>query len=325
MSRRSRTQWLVAFSLALAVALGTSPCEARGGRGGRGGGGGARPSGGGRPSPGVSNPAGNLGGQLSNAPGNLGASQQLQGALQQAGRGGHQQSLTNRNSGQNLQSQFQQHPGQWQQRTDGQRSGEAKQNIQNQAGEFQSGAEPFSPAWYADHPQAWQYTHPHADAAAVATTAGVTAWLGAAYYAPTESGGSSTTVVYQEVPAEETAPPEPTAPIAANVAPVQEEWMALGTYSLVANPSSPPTLMLQLAVDHAGRLKGVYYDSLTNTTHNVSGTLDRASQLAQWSLDTNPQLVFSAPLDELLKPNGNVQVKLATGPQQWQLVRLAEK
>jgi hypothetical protein len=224
-----------------------------------------------------------------------------------------------------LQGKFQQHAGEWQDRTPGERSGEAQQNLQNHVNEFQSGPEPFSAAWYADHPNAWQYTHPHADAAAVAaTTAGVAAWLGAAY-APAESGGSSTTVVYQEVPAEETVTEEQVAPVAANVAPIAEEWMALGTYSLRSNPTAPPTIMLQLAVNHAGQLKGVYYDSLTNTTHNISGTLDRTSQVAQWSLDTNQQLAFSAPLNDLLKSTSTVQVQLATGPQQWQLVRLEEK
>lgn len=328
MSSFRRTRCLVVLIALVAVVAMSSPSEARGGRGGRGSGGGARPSGGGRPSPGLSgaNPSRNLGGgQVTDSPGNLGANQQLQGALQQAGQGRLQQTLSNRSGGQNLQSTFQQHADQWQQRATGDRNGEARQNIKNQISEFQNGPEPFSAAWYADHPQAWQYTHPHADAAAVATAAGVAAWLGAAYSTPAYSGGSSTTVVYQEVPADETAPQEQPATVAANVAPVQQEWMELGTYSLIANPGSPPTLMLQLAVDRAGQLRGVYYDSLTNTTHNVSGTVDRTSQVAQWSLDTNQQLAFSTPLNELLKSTGSVEVKLATGPQQWQLVRLADK
>jgi hypothetical protein len=328
LSRKSRL--LVVLITLVAVVAMSMPSEARGGRGGggRGGAGGGRSSGSGRPSagPGGANPSKNVGGQVANSSRNLGGNQQLQGALQQATQGGIQQSLGNRAAGgQNLQSTFEQHANQWQQRATGERTGETKQNFQSQIGEFQSGSEPFSPAWYADHPQAWQYTHPHADAAAVATAAGVTAWLGAAYYTPAETGGTSTTVIYQEAPAEETAPQERPAAAMSNVASVAEEWMTLGTYSLVANPGSPPTVMLQLAVDHRGQLKGVYYDSLTNTTHNVSGTLDRNSQMAQWSLDNNPQLTFKAPLNELLKSAGNVEVKLATGPQQWQLVRLEEK
>jgi hypothetical protein len=328
MSFRKSRLMVVLITLAAVVAMST-PSEARGGRGGgRGGAGSGRPSGGGRLSagPGGANPSNNLGGQVANSPSTLGGNQQLQGALQQAAQGGLQQSLGNRAAGgQNVQSTFQQHANKWQQRATGERTGEAKQNFQNQISQFKSGPDPFSAAWYADHPQAWQYTHPHADAATVATAAGVTAWLGAAYYTPAVSGGTSTTMIYQEVPAEETAPQEQSAAVAANVAPVPEEWMTLGAYSLVANPGSPPTVMLQLAVDHSGQLKGVYYDSLTNTTHNVSGTVDRASQTAQWSLDNNRQLAFIAPLNELLKSAGTVQVKLATGPQQWQLQRLEEK
>jgi hypothetical protein len=325
LSRKSRL--LVVLMTLVAVVAMSTPSEARGG-GGRGGAAGGRSSGSGRPgaAPGGANPSRNLGGQVANSPRKLGGNQPLQGAQQQATQGGLQQTLGNRAAGgQNVQSTFEQHANQWQQRATGERTGETKQNFQSQIGEFQSGSEPFSPAWYADHPQAWQYTHPHADAAAVATAAGVTAWLGAAYYTPAESGGTSTTVIYQEVPAEETVPQELPAAAVANVAPVPEEWMTLGTYSLIANPGSPPTLMLQLAVDHRGQVKGVYYDLLTNTTHNVSGTVDRTSQSAQWSLDGNQQLIFTAPLNELLKSAGTVEVKLATGPQQWQLVRLEEK
>ena len=333
MVHRSKSRVSVVLALIAVVALAASPSFARGGRGGGGrgaGGGGSRNAGGARPSGGLSadNFTKNLGGQAGNLSGRIPGGQQLQGMLPQAaGQGATQAALNGRVPGsRNLQGTFQQQAGQFREQAQGQRNGETRQSAQDRAQQFQSGTEPFSAAWYADHPQAWQYSHPHADAAAVATAAGVAAWVGAAYYSPSDSSGSSTTVVYQEAPPEEATTtgslPEQVSP---NAVANTGEWMPLGTYSLVVSQNTPPTTMLQLAVDRAGQLSGVYYDSLTNTTQNIAGTLDRNTQQAQWSLENNPQLTFQAPLNELLKPTSTVNVNLATGQQQWQLVRVEDK
>jgi hypothetical protein len=54
--------------------------------------------------------------------------------------------------------------------------------------------EPFTPAWYVDHPGAWHATHPHADAAAVAAVGGLAAWIAVPSVAT-----ATTTVVEQTV------------------------------------------------------------------------------------------------------------------------------
>src|SRR5690606_10561624 len=155
-------------------------------------------------------------------------------------------------------------------------------------------AEPFSPEWYADHPQAWRYTHPHADAAVVATTAGVVGWMGGAYYVESETEDSTptienATVIYQELPDESPDVQDVTSqqvpPVATSAAPIESEWLTLGTYSLAHATATSPTAMLQLAVNRAGQLAGVYYDAITNSTQNVTGTLDRATQAATWWFD----------------------------------------
>ena len=211
-----------------------------------------------------------------------------------------------------------------------QQNGQFQQNAQSKANQFQSASQPFSPAWYADHPNAWQATHPHADAAVVASTAAVTAWVGAGY-APASSGGSSTTVIYEEAPREaapeEAANATSTLPVATtNASPAPpanaEEWFPVGIYSLATTKLSPPTVMLQLVVDHQGKLRGVYYDSITDTTHNIVGTLDPNTRVARWQLESSGQAIFQASLNELTQPTGKLQVKLASGPQQWLLTRV---
>jgi hypothetical protein len=262
----------------------------------------------------------NVGGNLNgNAAGNLngrnfggqqfGNQQQLQGMLQQqagARNGNWQQQFSQSNLSD--------------------RAGQAPQNYQQQLTNFQNGPQPFTPQWYAQHSQAWQNTHPHADAWAAASVTAAAAWLGTAYYPPTGSGGSSTTVIYEEAPAEPTLAEQSDAALA-NVAADpsaidQSQWLALGVYTVATTPQVAPTLMLQLAVDHGGNLRGVHYDGLTNSTHNLTGQVDRNTRRAAWSLESNPDAQFQAPLDVLLQPSGTVEVNLPTGAQRWNLTRI---
>ena len=204
------------------------------------------------------------------------------------------------------------------------RSGQLQQNAQNWANQFQNRPQPFTPAWYAQHPNAWQYTHPHADAVAVASTAAVATWIGAAY-APVSSGGSSTTVIYESAPAETVAaepmdPPEAAADETLN----SEEWLPLGVFAVSTDEKSPALVMLQLVVDHQGTLRGVYYDSITDTTHNIVGTVDRNTQLAQWQIESSSQVAFQTPLSELTQDAGALELLVPAGPQKWHLTRVAE-
>ena len=178
------------------------------------------------------------------------------------------------------------------------------------------GPEPFSAQWYSHHPHAWHYRHRHdRDAWEVATAAGVLAWLGWHVHP------HHTTVIYEPVPVEtiyvEGQPPvvgDPSAP---------GEWMTLGVYSLVTGSGDSGTRMLELAVDKQGRVRGNYYDMVTNASHTVTGRIDQATQHVQWSLDTNKQLTFFAPLSQLTQPQGVVNVRFPGGQrEEWQVTRL---
>ena len=161
----------------------------------------------------------------------------------------------------------------------------------------------------------------------MATTAVVTAWLGNAYVAAPGTGGgvSSTTVIYESAPVEEAAVEElPTTTLAnvAEPAASAEEWLLLGVYSLTTSTAIPPTQMLELNVDHQGVVRGLYYDSITNTTQNVVGSIDSTTQVVRWTLESNNQLTFQVPLNDLMQPTAKVQVALPTGMQQWHLTRV---
>jgi hypothetical protein len=249
------------------------------------------------------------------------AAQNLNGAAQNLQ--GVQGKLKNATSGADKFQGLQQQAGQkWQSR-----DGQAQQSAQNALGDFKNGPQPFTAQWYADHPTAWQATHPHADAWAVASAAGVAAWLGWATYPANEGYATyNSTVVYEQAPADETdseqsANATTVADQAASTPEVASDWLELGVYSVLANSGEPTSRLMQLATNRQGDLRGVYYDAISNSSQNLSGHIDQSTQLAQWSLDSNPQTTFLANLNQLTQPTGTIQVNQPGGQQQWRIAR----
>jgi hypothetical protein len=180
---------------------------------------------------------------------------------------------------------------------------------------FNGGPQPFSNAWYKNHPQAWHH-HNDNDAWQIATTAAVFGWLGWQANRPY----NNTTIIYEPVPVDTiVVAGEPNTVADA----VPGEWMTLGVYSLMTAPGDTGTRMLQLSVDKRGHIRGSYYDMIANATYNVVGIIDKNTQQVRWTLDNNRQLTFVATLDQLTQSQGVVNVKLPGGQvQQWQLVRM---
>ncbi|MBA4104342.1 MAG: hypothetical protein C0485_01190 [Pirellula sp.] len=211
-----------------------------------------------------------------------------------------------------------------------QRANELRDNAQSWANKFNAGDEPFSAGWYADHPNAWQYTHPHADAWAAASLAATTAWIGAAAY---DDGGDYSTTVVNEAPTyvndSTTESVDQQTPVAANVATDDQaadggDWLSLGVYALEP-PAGGQKELMQLAVSKAGEIKGVYYNADDNLSENITGTVDRATQEATWNVVSTPELQFSASLKTLTSSTGEVNVAAPNGVQQtWFTARLQE-
>jgi hypothetical protein len=258
--------------------------------------------------------------------------QQLRSLLRSSGAGHGPQGLSGQPQPSNWQQQaaqqWRQHQAQWRQNhaTSGnwQAQGQPRQNAQAWWSNQQNGPQPFTPAWYAQHPNAWHVTHPYANGWAVATTAALSSWLGWAY--ASEPSYSSTTIVYEDAPEEEEAS-ETVEQVYVDASPSDValpsgDWLPLGVYSLVASPDQPPMQIVQLSVDRQGVIRGVHYDAMTNTSQNVVGSLDRETQKAQWTLESNPNLAFRTGIDQLTQSEGIVEVSLPSGVQQWHLMRM---
>ena len=183
------------------------------------------------------------------------------------------------------------------------------------------GPKPFSPSWYAQHPNAWHATHPHARPTAVALTAvGVTRWLTAA--------PAGTTVVGESAEYAEPADSGSNVADESLVAAIDDDgrqWLPIGVFSL--HPAGQPaaTRVMQLSVGRDGRLRGSHFDLITNATVDVRGHVDSSGSQATWTIGPGGRVVFEASLEELTGPTGRVTVRYPDGQTgQWQVSRVEQ-
>ena len=187
---------------------------------------------------------------------------------------------------------------------------------------------PFSPAWYAAHPNAWQALHPHADLFAAATAAGLAAWL-AVPAIPVASSGTP-----MDIPAESAAPAETvddehetsmTSLIEWNHGDLAGEaaWMNLGVFALKPAGASEATLVVQLAVCRDGVVRGSQFDTVSEKSANLRGAVDKTRLWIRWSAEHEPGRVFQAPLGELTKPEGHLVLQAPDAkPAAWKTVQV---
>ncbi|QDU76475.1 hypothetical protein Pan97_35250 [Bremerella volcania] len=203
-----------------------------------------------------------------------------------------------------------------------QRSGEIYNDVSNHlAGQ----PEPFTAAWYAAHPQAWQYTHPHADAWAAASFAAVTGWVAGVSTTPV-SYNYNESVVYVEGEPAATSTEEAQQPAQLNVTPQSNEaWMPLGVYALLQSEKSQPQMLMQLSVSKSGNIAGSYYNIISDNSQPISGSLDKQTQKVAWSVGDSQKVSFETDLNSLTQPETPVVLRYEDGAtQQMTLVRLPD-
>jgi len=192
------------------------------------------------------------------------------------------------------------------------------------SGWVQSGPEPFSPAWYAEHPNAWQATHPYAAPAAIATTTALAAWLAVPVVTVGVLGEASASDGQATPLEEDTAAQTSLAPPATEEPAADAGWMTLGTFALRPADQPQATRMIQLAVSREGAIRGSHYDLLSDTAQSIQGAVDKKSQRVWWSIGPRSNVRFEAPLAELAKPQGQWTVRLPNGTSAaWQTIQVS--
>jgi hypothetical protein len=183
-------------------------------------------------------------------------------------------------------------------------------NLQNKASQlktnFTTANQPFTPAWYANHPQAWRYRYPHADAWAVARFGTAAAWLGLA----------ATDNVYtsEETTAEDASDD--------GQADEQGEFLPLGVFALAPPSEKNASVLVELAVSKEGEVRGNYYDVLSGQEQPIQGRLDKQTQKATFTAGSGGKVTFETTLASLTKPTGSVTLRFENGQtRKWALAR----
>lgn len=184
------------------------------------------------------------------------------------------------------------------------------------AGVAVSAHPPFSPAWYAAHPNAWKAAHPHADVWVAATAVGLATWL-AVPAVPVAAVTTTAPASSEQIAAAEKVAQSGAAKVADTA-----EWMPLGVFALQQDGDKDPTRMIQLAVTQQGILRGAHYDLISGDAQDIQGAVDTKSLQAAFKIGTGTA-VFAAPLGEFTKPEAKLAANYADGETgTWKIVRI---
>jgi hypothetical protein len=89
---------------------------------------------------------------------------------------------------------------------------------------------------------------------------------------------------------------------------VNEKWQALGVFALAEPGQTDSNMLLQLAINQKGILRGNYTNQLTNEHSQVYGALDKKNQRISWTIGSNNSTVFDTSLSDLVKDDSQVLV-----------------
>ena len=101
--------------------------------------------------------------------------------------------------------------------------------------------------------------------------------------------------------------------------------MPLGVFAMTHDKQTNADLILQLAVNKAGIIRGNYTATLTNDTKPVQGSVDKKTQRAAWTIGDNKENVLETGIYNLTKDEVPVLVHFGKDKtQQWLLVRVKQ-
>jgi hypothetical protein len=227
---------------------------------------------------------------------------------------------------------------------DGNGFGESQHKVSQLEANFASKNAPFSSAWYADHPAAWQYTHPHADAWAAASLAAAAAWLGGGAYPVYAEEDSTVQTSDDETAAQDDLQSQSTDESASDEAtdessndsltaaelaargnvdlPSDTEFLPLGVFAMGPAHQEDASAVAQFAVSKDGILRGSYADLITDQGQTIYGAVDKPSGRVAWTVGRDGKAVFETTLASLTSSAGPAVLNLPNGTtRDWTLAR----
>jgi len=106
-------------------------------------------------------------------------------------------------------------------------------------------------------------------------------------------------------------------------APSDGDWLPLGVFALTQSGQTSSNLVLQLAINKQGILRGNYTDNQTHQTLPVHGSLDKQTQRVALTVGDNQSTVIETGLYNLTKDEAPALMHFGNQrTEQWLLVRL---
>lgn len=103
-----------------------------------------------------------------------------------------------------------------------------------------------------------------------------------------------------------------------------DKWMPLGVFALVRDESQHPHLVMQLAINQQGILRGNYTDEVTDSVQPIHGSVDPKTQRAAWTVGDNKTTVMEAGLSNLSQGEAPALIHKNGKTDKWLLVRLSQ-
>lgn len=104
---------------------------------------------------------------------------------------------------------------------------------------------------------------------------------------------------------------------------IPSDYKPFGVYSLVQQGQSDSALLFQICSNKKGQIRGNYYNCLTNEVQAISGSVDRRTMRAAWTVGKEQKVVYDTGVANLLKEQSPILIHFDKDKtQQWTLVRL---
>ena len=100
------------------------------------------------------------------------------------------------------------------------------------------------------------------------------------------------------------------------------EWLPLGVFAMVRNEHQHPQLIVQMAINNQGILRGNFTDETKDQTLPIHGAVDQQSQRAAWTVGDHKQTVMEAGLNDLTESEAPALIHKNGKTDHWILVRL---
>jgi hypothetical protein len=193
----------------------------------------------------------------------------------------------------------------------------------------------YTPGWYGAHPGAWAAAGVTAAAWTAASWNTMNGWFGTSA-APIDYNYGSNVVTQDDnvyVDGQDAGTTQAYYDQAASIAksgaeaPAAEDpnWLPLGVFAMTHGDQANSNMVIQLAVNKQGIIRGNFTDTKTNQTLGVQGSVDKKTQRAAWTIGDKKNDVIETGLYDLTKDE--VPALLHYGKdrtEQWLLVRVKQ-